>query len=100
MGSIFRLPAIATSLDTLVAALREAGIVTIGTDTASSEAYDACDLRGPVALFFGREARGLPEDLVAVLDRRVRIPMRAGVDSLSVGAAAAVCLYEALRQRK
>ena len=99
MGSIFRLQAVVSPLEDLVTALRAAGIATIGTDASSSEPYHTCDLRGPVALFFGREAHGLPAELTAVLDHRVRIPMRPGVDSLSVGAAAAVCLYEARRQR-
>ncbi len=46
-----------------------------------------------VALLFGAEGPGLTEDAMAASDERVRIPMAAGVDSLNVGAAAAVACW-------
>lgn len=46
-----------------------------------------------VALVFGAEGPGLTEDVMAASDERVRIPMAAGVDSLNVGAAAAVACW-------
>ena len=42
---------------------------------------------------FGNEARGLPADLAALADLRVRIPMRGRAESLNLAAAAAICLY-------
>jgi tRNA (cytidine/uridine-2'-O-)-methyltransferase len=54
----------------------------------------------PLYLLFGRESVGLPEDLLAAHPGRAfRIPMRAGARSLNVSNAAAIVLYEALRQR-
>ena len=51
-------------------------------------------------LVFGRESRGLDPALISrFADRCVRIPMRAGLDSLNVSNAVAVAAYEALRQR-
>lgn len=51
-------------------------------------------------LVFGRETKGLPEDLLAAnYDRCVRIPMREGARSLNLANSVAVVLYEALRQR-
>ena len=51
-------------------------------------------------LVFGRETKGLPEDLLAAnYDRCVRIPMRAGARSLNLANSVAVVLYEALRQQ-
>ena len=51
-------------------------------------------------LVFGRETKGLPEDLLAAnFDRCVRIPMRAGARSLNLANSVAVVLYEALRQQ-
>ena len=99
MGSIFRLPPVAADADSLPSALRERGIRCIGTDPREGRAYSDVDLRGSVALFLGRESRGLPPDLAQGLDLLVTIPMREGVESLSVGAAAAVLLFEAARQR-
>ena len=52
-----------------------------------------------VALLVGNEGAGLPEDVVHAADRRIHIPMATKVESLNAGAAAAVVLYEAYRQR-
>jgi tRNA (cytidine/uridine-2'-O-)-methyltransferase len=49
-------------------------------------------------LLFGPEATGLPDDVVAAADVRVRIPMRPGVRSLNLSNAVAIGLYEAWRQ--
>lgn len=101
MGSIFRVPCGAEpEAATLLECLRELGIGTLATHPDAELLYDLCDLRQPVALFFGAEGKGLPAGLAARLDGTVRIPMQPGVDSLSVGAAAAVLLYEAARQRR
>ncbi len=59
--------------------------------------YDL-DLRGPVAWLFGAEGQGLSPALLARADRCVIIPMAAGIESLNVAAAAAVCLFEQMRQ--
>lgn len=58
----------------------------------------ALDLRGAVAWLFGAEGQGLSPVLLARADQRVIIPMAAGVESLNVGAAVAVCLFEQARQ--
>jgi TrmH family RNA methyltransferase len=100
MGSIFRLPAIATPLPRIIGVLGDRGIARVGTDAAATDPYDRCDLTGPVALFFGRESAGLPAEAIPDFDLRVHIPMAGEVESLSVGAAAAILLYEANRQRK
>jgi len=53
-----------------------------------------------VFLLFGKETRGLPEDLLkAHPERCIRIPMMAGARSLNLSNAVAVCAYEALRQQ-
>jgi TrmH family RNA methyltransferase len=46
-----------------------------------------------VLWLFGNEARGVPADLAALADARVRIPMRGRAESLNLAAAAAICLY-------
>ena len=57
------------------------------------------DLDAPVAWLFGAEGQGLSPALLARADQRVIIPMAAGVESLNVGAAVAVCLFEQARQQ-
>lgn len=58
------------------------------------------DLRGPVAWMFGAEGQGLSAALLAAADGRVIIPMPGAIESLNVGAAAAICLFEQVRQRR
>ena len=60
--------------------------------------YDA-RWKGPLAWVFGSEGQGVHRDLVAAARLRIRIPMPGAVESLNVAAAAAVCLFEAVRRR-
>lgn len=53
----------------------------------------------PVAWLFGNEGQGLSPELVALATKRVTIPMPGVIESLNVNAAAAVCLFEQVRQR-
>lgn len=57
------------------------------------------DLHQPSMWVFGSEGQGVPESLQALAHRHVRIPMPGKVESLNVGAAAAACLFEQVRQR-
>lgn len=61
--------------------------------------YDT-DLDRPVAWMFGAEGQGLSRPLLDAADGLVIVPMAQGIESLNVGAAAAVCLFEQRRQRK
>lgn len=59
----------------------------------------AQSFRQPVAWLFGNEGQGLSPQLVALATKRVTIPMPGAMESLNVNAAAAVCLFEQVRQR-
>lgn len=61
--------------------------------------YDV-DLRAPVAWIFGNEGAGVDAGLAARATDVVAIPLARGAESLNVAAAAAVCLFEAVRQRR
>jgi TrmH family RNA methyltransferase len=101
MGSAFRLPHVGgLSLRELGKRLRARGIALVATVAEGGEAYDQARLDGPLALFFGNEGSGLPEGVLAGADRRLRIPLAGRVDSLNVGVAAGVVLFEAARQRR
>jgi TrmH family RNA methyltransferase len=54
---------------------------------------------GPLAWIFGAEGQGVRAELLEAARLRVRIPMPGAVESLNVAAAAAVCLFEALRRK-
>jgi len=56
------------------------------------------DLTGPLALLIGNEGCGLSAELMALASHPVKIPMPGGMESLNAAAAAAVCLFERVRQ--
>lgn len=59
----------------------------------------AADLSGRIAWIFGAEGRGVSAALSSRVPLQVSIPMPGGVESLNVGAAAAICLYETFRRQ-
>jgi 23S rRNA (guanosine2251-2'-O)-methyltransferase len=86
----------------LVRALAEAkerGVWVYGFEPGAATLHYELDYRGPCALVFGGEEGGLHRLVREVCDRRASIPLRGEVESLNVSAAAAVVLYEAVRQR-
>jgi TrmH family RNA methyltransferase len=66
---------------------------------ARSQNLFELDLRRPVAWLFGSEGAGLSADLRARATLLARIPMSGDMESLNVAAAAAICLFEQVRQR-
>ncbi|WP_119300516.1 tRNA (cytidine(34)-2'-O)-methyltransferase [Dongia deserti] len=58
----------------------------------------ACRFEAADSLLFGRESAGVPDDVHAAADLRIRIPMRPGLRSLNVAMAAAIVTGEAMRQ--
>ena len=68
--------------------------------TKAPRCYTEIKYPSPVFLFFGKETKGLPEELLCGnLERCVRIPMRENLRSLNLSNSAAVGVYEVLRQR-
>ncbi|MGE5364631.1 MAG: TrmH family RNA methyltransferase [Bacteroidota bacterium] len=90
-----------TTVDDCYGALREKGFK-IYASTLSPESVDlySLDLTEKVALVLGNEHRGISEEAAQKADKVFLIPMMGMVQSLNVSVAAAVILYEALRQRK
>lgn len=72
----------------------------VATLAAGGTALFDAPLRGRVALAVGNEGAGLSASLQAAANLRVTIPMPGGVESLNVAAAAAICLFECVRQRR
>lgn len=67
---------------------------------ASAKCLFDLNLTGSVAWLFGSEGAGLSREVAALATASVRIPMPGGMESLNVGAAAAVCLFEEVRQKQ
>jgi TrmH family RNA methyltransferase len=101
MGSAFRLPH-RRRLRTAeaLARLEARGVSVVAADPGAARRYDESDLRGPVAILLGPEGTGLSPAMRARASASVSIPMARGVESLNVGVAAGVLLFEAARQRR
>jgi TrmH family RNA methyltransferase len=102
VGSLFHLPvALAPEPATAVRTARDAGLTVLAADGAGELGLDDAGeiLAGPTAWLFGNEAWGLPAELAALADHRVRIPIRGRAESLNLATAAAICLYESARRR-
>lgn len=78
---------------------KEAGAWVYGAERGAAARYDSLDYAGKMVLVLGGEESGLRPRVAAACDALVSIPQRGRVASLNVGAAAAVLLFEAARQR-
>jgi 23S rRNA (guanosine2251-2'-O)-methyltransferase len=81
-------------------ALREAGLWIVGADPEGDTPLRSLDGRDPLVLVVGGEERGLRPLVRRTCDRRVAIPIRGAIGSLNAGVAAAVILFEVVRQRQ
>jgi RNA methyltransferase, TrmH family len=100
-GSVLRVPVVVDQdAGRVLDALAGRGTATFGLAAGAPEAYDAVDLRAPVALVLGSEAHGLPPEVAGRVDRLVAIPMTGGVESLNVATAGAIVCFEVARQRR
>ena len=82
------------------AAFVTAGGTLVATVAHGGSSLFATTLTGRIAVAVGNEGAGLSAALLAVANRRVTIPMPGGTESLNAAAAAAVCLFECVRQRR
>jgi RNA methyltransferase, TrmH family len=101
MGSTFRLPhARGLSVPDVIVRLRQRGVAIVGTAATGRTRYSDADWRRPTALLLGNEGAGLSDALLRQADSVVSIPLAGRVESLNVGVAAGLLLFEAARQRR
>lgn len=98
-GLLFALPVVCAGREALAGWLRSGGFHTVATTPDAEALYWEINYQRPTALFLGSESSGLTQHWLESADQRVSIPMQGQADSLNVSVAAAVCLYEARRQR-
>lgn len=89
-----------TNLADWLALAKRAGAWVYGAAGDAETRYDQVELTGPVVLVLGSEGRGLRPRVAAACDVLISIPVAGQVASLNVAAAAAVLLFEAVRQRR
>ncbi len=79
--------------------LKQRGIWIYGTAAEGASELHRTDLTGPAAIVIGNEGVGMSRIVAENCDFKVSIPMKGKISSLNASAAAAILLYEALRQR-
>ncbi len=100
-GALFHVPVVeGGDPQEVLGVLGDVGLVRIGASARGGVPPEDADLTARVALVFGNESHGLPPGLEAALDGIVTIPMQGRSESLNLGMAAAILLYEAQRQRR
>ena len=99
-GAVSYLPvARVPNLPALLKELKGQGVWVFGTAAGGTTDLYHVDLKGPAAIVIGSEGEGMSRLVEENCDFLVSIPMKGGLNSLNASAAAAVLLYEAVRQR-
>jgi 23S rRNA (guanosine2251-2'-O)-methyltransferase len=89
----------APNLQSAIYYLKDSGLQLVAaTEKVDDLLYD-CDFRLPTALVMGAEDTGISRPVLKLCDRQVRIPLQGAIGSLNVSAAAAVAMFEVVRQR-
>jgi len=99
MGSALRLPILVQSVGDALQTVRAYHCTIVAAVPRDGRTPEGTDLTGPTALLIGGEGGGLSQDLIALSEERVSVPMERSVESLNAAVATAVILYEARRQR-
>ena len=100
MGTVFSMPLVDTDRAGALAWLRRGGYRVVAAHPSASVSYREADYRGRVAVVVGSERYGLAPFWQDAADVNVSIPMLGVADSLNVGHAAALLLYEALHHQR
>ncbi|HET7762016.1 MAG TPA: TrmH family RNA methyltransferase, partial [Phycicoccus sp.] len=98
-GTVFSVPVASGSTEEVLQCLADNGIRLVATTPDTDLLHTDADYRGAVAVAVGTEKHGLTPTALAAAATRVRIPMAGRVNSLNAATAAAVVVYEAVRQR-
>ena len=87
------------NIPALLKDLKKQGVWVFGTAAGGTTSLYETDLKGPAAIVIGSEGDGMTRLAAENCDFLVSIPMSGKLDSLNASAAAAILLYEAVRQR-
>jgi TrmH family RNA methyltransferase len=99
-GALFHVPVVeGCDPQEVLGVLGDLGLKRIAAVAHDGERPDRVDLTQPLALVFGNEAHGLPGEVQSGVDTRVTIPIPGRSESLNLGMAASILLYETRRQR-
>jgi 23S rRNA (guanosine2251-2'-O)-methyltransferase len=99
-GALTRIPvARVGSVRNTIKSLQTAGFqIVAATEHSRKLMYDA-DFRKPTVIIMGSEEKGISKEVLKLCDEQLAIPMIGAIESLNVSAAAAIMLFEVVRQR-
>jgi len=100
-GALYHVPVCRVlNLKKLVRELKfQRGIRVFAATEKAEKYYTGADMKGPLAIIMGSEDKGIEEGLLNIATEGLKIPQAGKIESLNVSAAAAVLLYEVVRQR-
>lgn len=100
-GALYHIPVCRVlNLKKIVRELKfQRGMQVYAATEKAEKFYTAVDMTGPVAIIMGSEDKGIDEDLLTIATDRIKIPQKGEIESLNVSAAAAVIMFEGVRQR-
>jgi TrmH family RNA methyltransferase len=99
VGCLFTVPVADGSSREILDFLKASDFQVLGAALGGAVRYDTADFRPPTAIVVGTEATGLTDIWKERADQLVEIPMRGEIDSMNVSVAAAILIFEGLRQR-
>lgn len=98
MGSIFYTPIIYDNDLSFLKKLKNEGFSLVATSLEESKNFFDEDLSGKIILSVGNEGNGISNEIFELSDKKVKIPMPGGAESLNVGVATSIILFEKVRQ--
>ena len=99
-GALFLVPVVREAdVGEAISVARNAGVQVLGADVRADPDPDSFDLTKPTAFVLGNEAWGFEPGLEDLLDGAVSIPMPGRTESLNVGIAGSILLFETVRRR-
>ncbi len=98
MGGIFHLPLVRTTHEDLARWIQTHQVRLVGLSPDAESLWTELPLSSPMGLVIGEERRGLSNEMRVLCDTMVRLPMIGRADSLNVGVATGVMLYELVRR--
>ena len=98
-GLIFRLPVVIASRENTINFLKKENIKVFAAALIGAKNYVEANFKEGSAILLGTESTGLSKEWLKKADEIIKIPMKAGIDSLNVSVSAAVLIFEAWKQR-
>lgn len=95
MSAITKIPVYeGVTLEDVAWLKQEKGLTMYGTALEDSESYATVSYKGPALLVMGNEGNGISEDILALCDKRIMIPLYGPMESLNIAIATGICIYK------